>query len=300
MENHFDPRPSSDLVPTLPPGKDTPEIRRTRHITLLLFGLLIIAEGVVALAWAFVPGLLMITCTAFLLVMSERVHRFAALQREGAFREFVDTYAESFFQDSETGLPNHKHLVEQVEREIARAERYKYSLSIAVFQVARMEDLAEAWGDAAVQRGIGHVAQTLRRVCRTSDFIARVAVDKFAVALVQCNADQGRMFGERVALAVANRPLRRDATLRMPLYINVQFSVLEFSAQEFRGPLEFLSAAGGDLTPRAAARARKAARAVDPASLRREVIPDYYPEGQMKDFAEAYREFKDRSQRRAG
>ncbi len=302
MENHFDPRPSAAAPAALPPGKDSADVRRTRQLALALFGLLIIAEGVVALAWSFLPGILLMGATAFLLVTVERLHRFVNAQRDDAFREFLDTYAEAFYRDAETELPNHKHLVEQLGREIARSDRYHYSLSIAVFQIVRVEDLAEAWGDAAVRRGISHVAQTLRRVCRTSDFLARVSPDKFAVVLVQCTEDQARMFGERVALAVANRPLKRDASLRVPLYVNVQFSALEFSSAEFRGPLEFLSAAGGDLSAAAPARkVRRATRAeVDPASLRRQLVEDYQTATDSKDFAEAYAEFKERRERRAG
>lgn len=301
MENdRFDPRPGEDATLSLPPGRETPEMQRARRTSLVLFAILLIAEAIVAVAWSMLPGLFLILCTAGLLVVVERLHRNARGQREEAFYEFLETYAESFYADGETGLPNRQHLVEQLGREIARADRYSYSLTMAMFEIVRMDDLAEAWGDEVAERGLLHVSETLRRVCRTSDFIARVSPTKFSAVLVQCNEEQGRLFGERVALAVANRPLKRDGSLKLPLYVNVQFSVLEYAPQRFRGPLEYLSAAGGELTASATKKvARQQPKPADAVALRKQMVEDYYPGGQMKDFAEAYADFKDRG-RRAG
>ncbi len=303
MLNRFDPRPQPGDMSQPALVRDTPEARRARRITLSLFSALILVGALVALAWRLVPGLFIVGTSAALLVYLERGHRIALVERERSVRRLFEAYAESFYQDPLTGLPNQRHLHEQLGRETARADRYRYSLTLAMFEIVRLKDLTQSWGPDVVDRAILHVSDTLRRVARTSDFLARMGEEKFAVVLVQCTAEQGRTFGERVALAVANRPLKRDVNMRIPLYVNVQFSVLEYEAAVYRGPLEFLSAAGGELPADHQADRklppRRATAPADATNLRRKLIDDYYPGGDMKDFAEAYREFKG-SDRRVG
>jgi hypothetical protein len=45
--------------------------------------------------------------------------------------------------------------------------------------------------------------------------------------------------------------------------------------------------------------ASRSAAAADPRGLRQQLVKDYYPGGEMKDFAEAYREARNRN-RHAG
>ncbi|MBK9344043.1 MAG: hypothetical protein IPN07_13680 [Dehalococcoidia bacterium] len=81
----------------------------------------------------------------------------------------------------------------------------------------------------------------------------------------------------------------------------MEVNALEYDATRFRGPLEFLSLAGGDVVPERPARTQSArvAMVADPRGLREQLVKDYYPGGEMRDFAEAYREARSRN-RHAG
>jgi hypothetical protein len=76
---------------------------------------------------------------------------------------------------------------------------------------------------------------------------------------------------------------------------------LEYDAARFRGPLEFLSVAGGDVIPARPRHApgQRAAAVADTHGLRQQLVKDYYPGGEMKDFADAYKEARSRN-RHAG
>jgi diguanylate cyclase (GGDEF)-like protein len=116
--------------------------------------------------------------------------------------------AAALYVDSETGLPNRNQLIDQLAREIARAERYQHPLTLAVVEIERMDDIEAGWGTDATTRAIAHVAKTMGRVTRASDFLSRVDAGRFAVALIQCTNEQAKRFAERVELAVRNRPIR--------------------------------------------------------------------------------------------
>jgi diguanylate cyclase (GGDEF)-like protein len=257
--------------------------------------LTLLAGGDVLVAARYSPWLGSgLVCVSAVLVLVAR-----RLQRESAGRAATDaenrlrTASEGFLLDKETSLPNRPHLIDQLAREIARAQRYSHEMTITLIQLSRMRDLQAAWGADTANNAVLHVADTLRRVTRASDFLARIDEDHFAVVLMQCDAMQAAAFGERVALAVSNRPLRSTSNVRVPLYIGVDVKSLQYDQAKFRGPLDFLSAAGGDLVAAPQGRSRGGATArstaADPQSLRRQLVQDYYPEGEMQDFASAYK-----------
>jgi GGDEF domain-containing protein len=147
-----------------------------------------------------------------------------------------------------------------------------------------------------------HVNQTLKRVTRASDFLARVDEHRFALVLMQCSGEQAKKLGERIELAVSNRSIRSGSRMRgVPVYLTARVTSLQYDKTRLRGPLDFLSRAGGEVVvqpePRPAAAQpaaqRQLARADAPA-LRRELVRDYYPDGEMKDFADAYQQFRGR------
>ncbi len=93
--------------------------------------------------------------------------------------------------------------------------------------------------------------------------------------LVQCSDEQAVAFLDRAAMAVANRPLRAEGEQRVPVYVTVNARATQFDPEKFRGPLDFLSKAGADLSvpvPGAfVADARPKARA-DARNIRRQLI----------------------------
>lgn len=209
--------------------------------------------------------------------------------------------SDSVYVDTETGLPNRNQLIDQLAREIARSERYQHDLTLAVVEIERMDDIEAAWGADATMRAVAHVAKTMRRVTRNSDLLSRVDGQRFAVVLMKCSNEQAKKFGERVELAVGNRAIRAGSRMRgVPVYLSVNVTTLQYDRTRVRGPLDFLSRAGGEMViqqegtmlPKGAARHPAAA---DAPSLRRQLARDYYPEdGDAPDFAEAYKAFRGR------
>jgi len=268
-----------------------PALVRNRR---LVYG---ITGGIGALSLATVPfvpvlGAGLTAATFGLGVLVRRGNSAAGRDRERAIEASIHEQAESFFIDRFTSLPNRQHLLDQLGREIARAGRYSYDLTLAMVELNRIPELQTTWGPTITGKAVLHVANTLKRITRTSDFVARIDDERFAVVLLKCSLEQAAVFGDRVALAVANRPLRRDENLKMPVYINVDVKALPFDKERFRGPLEFLSAAGGEavsIHEKAAGRSRGDAR-----SLRQQLVQDYYPDGKMQDFSEAYRAHRSR------
>ncbi|MEO9254714.1 MAG: GGDEF domain-containing protein [Tepidiformaceae bacterium] len=275
----------------------------TRKLGGGLLAILALCELVVFARFSAPLGMVLVLCTAGLtLVLRRTANEAATRATEDAWRQRREA-EEGFLVDSESGLPNRRHLIDQLAREIARAQRYSHDMTLTMIEVARMGEFQNAWGADATRAAVVHVADTLRRVTRASDFLARVDESHFAVVLMQCDELQAGSFGERIALAVSNRPLRSNTSVKVPLYVSVDVSALQYQTTRFRGPLDFLSAAGGDVAPVVEGRrpigtpASPRNHAADPQTLRRQLVKDYYPEGKMNDFADAYRTERRRARR---
>lgn len=277
----------------------------TRTVAAGCAVVLALSEAVVVFWLSPVVGLsLVLSSTGLGLIFRRQVRdriRQAEERAAQAARESTDSS-----HDPDTRLPSRVLLIEQLGREIARARRQSQDLTLATIELSRYEDFRSSWGPAATHAAVLHIAETLRRVTRSADFVARLDAARFGIILAPCNEAQAAAFGDRLSLAVSNRPLPSATEVRVPLYVGVEIVATQYDAERYRGPLDFLSAAGGDLMPEtvvtpgsgpAGLSRQPRSLAADPQALRRELVRDYYPDGQAQDFADAYREHRNRARR---
>jgi len=269
-----------------------------RRCAVTLGVVILVCEAAVALQYSGPLGLMLMAATAGL---GAFVHAgLEALQGRGSSKDGEDALV-----DVKTGLPTRQQLIDTLARDIARCERYAHALTLSVVRVSQFEELKNSWGEGTARLAIEHVSETLKRITRASDFLCRIDEATFAVVLLQCSGRQAALYADRLSLAVSNRPLNSASNVKVPLYVSVDVSALEYDSSRFRGPLEFLSVAGGDVSMAVPVRrstmqpGQRAALAADTRSLRQQLVKDYYPGGEMKDFAEAYREARNRN-RHAG
>ncbi len=267
----------------------------TRRAVVALGLVLLLAEGVVALEYSGTMGLILMASTAGLSAfVFQGVSALSPSHREASGDREDATI------DRATGLPTRVQLIDTLSRDIARSERYSHALTLAVVRISQFDEMRASWGAGTAKLAIEHVVETLGRITRASDFVARLDESTFAAILLQCSGRQAGLYADRLALAVSNRPLKSTSSVKVPLYVGVEVNAVEYDATRFRGPLDFLSVAGGDLVPERP-RALPSQRGVtaDSRGLRQQLVKDYYPGGEMKDFADAYKEARNRN-RHAG
>lgn len=276
----------------------------------------VLTAGQVAVTVAMPPlGAVLLGSTGAAVFLGRRAEQLAAVEHQRELSRSTDEQADVGYIDALTGLPNRQQLIDQIGREVARAERYAQEITLGVIEIERFHELEKVWGTATTEKAVQHVAATLGRVVRQADFLSRLDERRFAVVLVGCTREQSAAFGDRVMLAVGNRPFQASDRGRLPLYVSVDMQALQYEPEKYRGPLDFLSAAGGDVVtapaqPTPAPRSIPAAvtartpgepelvaapgtkRAADPRALRRQLVRDYYPEGKAEDFASAYGRFR--------
>jgi diguanylate cyclase (GGDEF)-like protein len=246
-----------------------------RRLAFVLLAVMLPLEVYLVFAGPALAALPVLAGTLALVTIVARGYEFMGRERSVAVEAAADRQADLLLRDAASGLPNRQYLIDELTRDVARTARYGEPLTLAVVQISGLEQLRGAWGDDVVARAGKHVADTLRRITRTSDFIARIDESRFATLLVQCDQAQAAAFIDRASLAIANRPLKPEGGQRLPVYVTVTAKATEFSPERHRGPLDFLSRAGADLAipaPGATVVAPRPLARADALNIRRQLI----------------------------
>ncbi len=84
-------------------------------------------------------------------------------------------------RDSLTGLLNHTHIMESLDHEVARVDRYGAMLSFAMLDIDHFKKINDGYGYAAGDGVIKSLSRLLQQRLRKTDFVGRYGGEEFAV-----------------------------------------------------------------------------------------------------------------------
>ena len=117
--------------------------------------------------------------------------------------------------DGLTGLYNHRHFQDTIEKEIRRCDRESRLLSLLLIDIDHFKQYNDRFGhtegDAALRRVAGQIAAKIR----STDMAFRYGGEEMAVLLPSCGKEQATEVAEKIRVAVstqhrAQRPLRGE------------------------------------------------------------------------------------------
>jgi diguanylate cyclase (GGDEF)-like protein len=117
------------------------------------------------------------------------------------------------YYDSLTGLPNRTLFFDALNRQLAEAEAAGGSVTLQLFDVERFRVINEKYGRDQADRLIVEIAERVRTSARSTDTVARVGPDSFAIAI----AASGASGAEETALAAG---LLNDRVFGRPFRVN--------------------------------------------------------------------------------
>jgi diguanylate cyclase (GGDEF)-like protein len=104
--------------------------------------------------------------------------------------------------DELTGLGNYRFLRERLAEEVALARRHGEPLALAIMDLDNFKSINDTYGHLAGNRVLREVAETLRRVTRESDIVARFGGDEFALIMPLTIRDEAEVAAQRIHHAI--------------------------------------------------------------------------------------------------
>ena len=105
-----------------------------------------------------------------------------------------------------TGLLRREAILEALDVEIERANRYERPLTVGMIDLDHFKNVNDAWGHLAGDAMLQRVAAELKDCLRTTDQIGRYGGEEFLFFLPETDLAQGARVAEKLRTAVENLP----------------------------------------------------------------------------------------------
>jgi len=127
--------------------------------------------------------------------------------------------------DSVTDLPNRRCTMQRLEEAWALAQRSKCPLACVMADVDHFKLVNDRHGHAAGDLILHKVAQRIRRTLRRYDVCGRFGGEEFLVVCPDTDVSAAVQVGERIRMAVADRPIHHDsATIAVTVSLGVSWN----------------------------------------------------------------------------
>ncbi len=129
-------------------------------------------------------------------------------QRKDSEEELVrytERLNELALHDPLTGLRNYRDFHAMLDMELERSRRYDTEWSVVLFDIDHFRRISTDEGRSEGDRVLREVAHVIAEVGRSSDLVARIGSDEFALVLAGTTQEDAKRAAERVAAEVTKR-----------------------------------------------------------------------------------------------
>ena len=124
--------------------------------------------------------------------------------------------------DPLTGVPNRRHVLEQLRREVRRAGRYGNPLAVAVLDLDHFKQVNDRFGHATGDEVLCAAARALSSGIREEDTLGRIGGEEFLVVAPHIGIGEATRMADRLRILVSTRPAHGpDGPVRMTVSVGV-------------------------------------------------------------------------------
>ena len=128
--------------------------------------------------------------------------------------------------DGLTQIFNKRYFAEALDREIARASRYRRELSLVMFDLDHFKEVNDTHGHLAGDAVLKTLAHTIKTRIRTEDIFARYGGEEFAIILPEIDGHNAHTFAEKIRRVVENTEFRFEDA-KIPVTISIGVATLD-------------------------------------------------------------------------
>jgi diguanylate cyclase (GGDEF)-like protein len=114
--------------------------------------------------------------------------------------------------DGLTQVFNRRYFLEQLEREVSRAKRYRRELSLILFDIDHFKVINDSYGHLAGDYVLKQLATVVKGKIRREDVLARYGGEEFAIILPEIDAPNAVQMADKVRRLVEKAPFKFEET----------------------------------------------------------------------------------------
>src|SRR6185295_5184485 len=111
-----------------------------------------------------------------------------------------------------TQVFNRRYFLEQLEREVSRAKRYRREMSLILFDIDHFKQINDTYGHLAGDYVLKQLATVVKGKIRREDILARYGGEEFAIVLPEIDGPNGNAFAEKIRKLVEKAPFKFEDT----------------------------------------------------------------------------------------
>jgi len=112
--------------------------------------------------------------------------------------------------DRESGLLNHRAMLQHLEPLVSRSRRYSNDLSIIAMELTSLDDIVDNYGPEAASHCIVEVSRLLKDQLRWADIVSRVEYNRFVFILPETDKPSAVHLANKISSHVAELEIHHD------------------------------------------------------------------------------------------
>ena len=136
-------------------------------------------------------------------------------------------------QDALIAIPNRRGFMRELERLVARVQRYKGSAAMLFVDLDGLKMINDSFGHRAGDEALIEVAALLAKGIRRSDVVARIGGDEFGILLEHASESSAQETATRLTDLICSREFRHDGDVLPPV---VRARPLPYASPRVMGP----------------------------------------------------------------
>jgi diguanylate cyclase (GGDEF)-like protein len=139
--------------------------------------------------------------------------------------------------DALTEIHNKRFLLEFVERELARSQRYGRPLSLVIFDIDKFKSINDELGHLGGDFTLRELASRLKSNIRREELFARYGGEEFAVVLPETAREGACLLAERLRRLVANLPFQYE---EKTYHVTISLGIATTTGEEVLTPSDLI------------------------------------------------------------
>ncbi|WP_455220973.1 sensor domain-containing diguanylate cyclase [Kaarinaea lacus] len=112
--------------------------------------------------------------------------------------------------DRESGLLNHRAMLQHLEPLVSRSRRYSNDLSIIAMELTNLDDIVDNYGPDAASHSVVEVSRLLKDQMRWADIVSRVEYNRFVFILPETDKPSAVHLANKISAQVAELEIHHE------------------------------------------------------------------------------------------